>query len=581
MFPVGALMEQQRSSPEFGYIHGLEVEAKADGQPISSRTKTTMAGVETSETSGSWASPPIQGSRPRPASIFEGFSFCAADGFCWNDFSNPCLQTPTEPISRPVSMHQNFSSNMGMDYGTSSHNSGVWPLTNDMNLWRSELCEENLEMPRLDDEMAIGQALTADEAIPLSNLGYSSTHMDKEVFAFVSGSKRRRMSGASFAMSTMGIPDMPPFEEFPPGLSEAPSLASDYLPTSNRNSLISSTQLSPVASPRLTPQGRSELVRAQSRGRAASPSPRSVVRSAPYYVENNCRSKRWSTGSYGTGSNRRPPPFVHHHTHDTSGARMPTGHASPLVPTDALPFSLENVQCMPQYPALISASPALPSGVVLPSTAPPLLSNGVHAEPQHFATAPPLMTLGSFKTLQSNADAHLLSNRHDDLSVPPDLYSALLEDETPPPPEDMNPSDPEMVPREQDARDKGSLFTPRWVRGHGKKREGWCGICKPGKWLVLKNSAFWYDKSFTHGISAKTGNRFPGPLKMRRANGSADGWEGLCGSCNNWIALRSSKNKGTAWFRHVYEVGLLTRLTYRLVFVVLCRSPELIVRTVL
>ena len=119
----------------------------------------------------------------------------------------------------------------------------------------------------------------------------------------------------------------------------------------------------------------------------------------------------------------------------------------------------------------------------------------------------------------------------------------------------MNPEDPDMVPREQDLRFEGDLYTPRWVRGHGNKREGWCGICKPGRWLVLKNSAYWYDKSFSHGISAATGSPFQEPLDTRRMDGNPDVWEGLCGSCNDWIALVSNKKKGTTWFRHAYKVG--------------------------
>jgi hypothetical protein len=130
----------------------------------------------------------------------------------------------------------------------------------------------------------------------------------------------------------------------------------------------------------------------------------------------------------------------------------------------------------------------------------------------------------------------------------------LNEEQIPPPPEDMNPSDPDLIPHEQELRFEGDLYTPKWVRGHGNKREGWCGICKPGRWLVLKNSAFWYDKSFTHGISAATGNPFQEPQETRRMDGNPDVWEGLCGSCNEWIALVSSKKKGTTWFRHAYKV---------------------------
>jgi len=78
-------------------------------------------------------------------------------------------------------------------------------------------------------------------------------------------------------------------------------------------------------------------------------------------------------------------------------------------------------------------------------------------------------------------------------------------------------------------------------------------LCKPGRWLVLKNSAFWYDKSFTHGVSAATGAAFQGPQDTRRTEGNLDVWEGLCGSCGEWIALVSSKKKGTTWFRHAYK----------------------------
>lgn len=160
--------------------------------------------------------------------------------------------------------------------------------------------------------------------------------------------------------------------------------------------------------------------------------------------------------------------------------------------------------------------------------------------------------------LQSNNDNCHSHHLYADLSDPPDLFGCLSEEQSDPPEEDMNPSDPEMVPREQDLRFSGDLYTPKWVRGHGNKREGWCGICKPGRWLVLKNSAYWYDKSFSHGISAATGSPFQEPLDTRRMDGNPDVWEGLCAGCNDWIALVSSKKKGTTWFRHAYKVSMHT-----------------------
>ena len=412
-------------------------------------------------------------------------------------------------------------------------------------------------MPSFDGDMNIGQAFTSDEAIPIIDLRYSGQPMENEpVNKFEQGSNHgRRMSGSSFTMSTTGgFSDMTSYEEFSTTLSEAPSFVSDFPPPSNRNSLMSSTQLSPVASPRMTPQCRTELVRTQSRGRGASPSPRpSAVRAAPYNADSSARNKRWSTGSYGTASNRRPAPFVYHHTHDAFGQRVPSRHSSPTVHNTPLPLNYGNLQAVQQNPFMMPHPPQpFRNSMFIPSQVP---SHMFHpAEIPNYETPPQLMSHGLFRMLQSNADPHSLHGHYTDLSDPPDLYASLNEEQIPPPPEDMNPEDPDMVPHEQELRFEGDLYTPRWVRGHGNKREGWCGICKPGRWLVLKNSAFWYDKSFSHGISAATGNPLQEPQETRRMDGNPDVWEGLCGSCNDWIALVSSKKKGTTWFRHAYKV---------------------------
>ncbi|KAL8639464.1 MAG: hypothetical protein Q9228_003506 [Teloschistes exilis] len=147
---------------------------------------------------------------------------------------------------------------------------------------------------------------------------------------------------------------------------------------------------------------------------------------------------------------------------------------------------------------------------------------------------------------------HMCEQHFAGSTSPPDLFGPLGEEPSSPPPEDFD-CEESMMPRAQDLRFEGDMYTPRYVRGHGNKREGWCGTCKPGRWLVLKNSAFWYDKSFSHGISAATGSAFEGPRESRRMKGNPDVWEGLCGSCGDWIALVSSKKKGTTWFRHAYK----------------------------
>lgn len=404
-------------------------------------------------------------------------------------------------------------------------------------------------------DMPIGQAFTTDEAIPVFDLDTNdpSSHGGFRGYQlnYGEGPDPRRISGSSFTMSTSGpLSDMP-YEDFSTAMSDAPSFCSDYPPPSNRNSWMSSTHLSPVASPRMSSQGRSEVVRTQSRGRA-SPSPRPSVRSAPYSIEGVRNNKRWSTGSYGTMSNRRHSPFMYHAGPDAHAAHQHSAHQRKpdLAP---LPEERLTFPAPVQPPYLMPCQPNLQrNSMLLPTQLPSQNLHDHHRSPFE-PTPAPLLSHGLFRMLQSNADAHSLHRRYAELSDPPDLFGSLSEEQSSPPEEDMNPSDPDMVPREQDLRFDGDLYTPRWVRGHGNKREGWCGICKPGRWLVLKNSAYWYDKSFSHGISAATGAPFQEPLDTRRMDGNPDVWEGLCSGCNDWIALVSNKKKGTTWFRHAYK----------------------------
>ena len=46
-------------------------------------------------------------------------------------------------------------------------------------------------------------------------------------------------------------------------------------------------------------------------------------------------------------------------------------------------------------------------------------------------------------------------------------------------------------PRKQKVRFEADLYTPVWVKGSAATKEGFCDMCTPGKWLQLKNSAFW------------------------------------------------------------------------------------------
>ncbi|KAJ3035366.1 hypothetical protein HDV00_004046 [Rhizophlyctis rosea] len=125
---------------------------------------------------------------------------------------------------------------------------------------------------------------------------------------------------------------------------------------------------------------------------------------------------------------------------------------------------------------------------------------------------------------------------------------------------------PENVkPRKQKLRFPGDTYTPAWVRYTGHQKEGFCEQCpKPGRWLQLKNSAYWYHKQFFHGISSVSGQYFTQPLDLRVVfistppNAPADGSggnppppvtnimiEGLCHQCRTWVALMNAKRRGS------------------------------------
>ena len=122
---------------------------------------------------------------------------------------------------------------------------------------------------------------------------------------------------------------------------------------------------------------------------------------------------------------------------------------------------------------------------------------------------------------------------------------------------DMEPEHPDMALQVEEPRFDGDLYSPRFLRGSGNKREGYCDLCEPGHWLVLKNSSFWYHKTFIHGISAANGQEFAAPKATRRMNDHSDVWEGLCSTCEKWIILVANPGKGNTWFRHAYNVSYM------------------------
>ncbi|KAI9658901.1 MAG: hypothetical protein M1821_001861 [Bathelium mastoideum] len=385
----------------------------------------------------------------------------------------------------------------------------------------------DLDAPELHQDLA-----SLDHDSPIVHMRQFSVPENPSISISMSGDPMKRMSGSSLSMSTAG--DFSSTEDLP--TSEAVSHISDWESSFDP----ASTWMSPMTSPRHT-HAPFEPSRRGSRSRA-SPASQHSVRPSPYGGGSD-RSKRWTIGTSVPSSSLSSSHAVNHMYDRFPGSAMGgMPHHSASAYNLHAPHSHQ-----PQTQNVYYA----PSGFPHPT-------NGMFFGPAerhpHQVAPRPLPSQGLFRMLHSSTDGH----GHPfaaaaESATPPDLYSSLNEQPEDPPEEDMHPSDPDLVPHEQDLRFAGDLYTPKWVRGHGNKREGWCGLCKPGRWLVLKNSAFWYDKSFTHGVSAATGAAFKGPQETRRTEGNADIWEGYCGSCGDWISLVSSKKKGTTWFRHAYK----------------------------
>ena len=278
-----------------------------------------------------------------------------------------------------------------------------------------------------------------------------------------------------------------------------------------------------------------------------SSSPHARYRTSPYPML-NARNRSYSTGSVAPSRSQRSSPYFH----NTSQSPCFDSHCMQKSSSSCNPSTMNELDFDRLCPPL-STGPAddrFDAGSFLhPSAAEDMSYDPAY--PQIRRSPETANVLHSSGPGRSKCEHHFAGS-----SKPPDLFGPLQDKQLSPPPEDSNHDKAEM-PRAQELRFEGDLYTPKYVRGHGNKREGWCGICKPGRWLVLKNSAFWYDKSFTHGISAATGSPFESPRETRRMKGNPDVWEGLCHSCGEWIALISSKKKGTTWFRHAYKVSFL------------------------
>lgn len=360
---------------------------------------------------------------------------------------------------------------------------------------------------------------------------YPAVLTEVEPFSFDPGSPEGR-SWSSISDSSGGF------------VSEFPEL-SNHAETTCLNLDSMMPDLDSVLSSR---NGSSELPQSRfakpaSRGAADSPRPR--YRSYPYPTAEG-RSRSLSTGSVALSGPQRGSTFTHGESPSMGYESHPTFHPSGANSMSVIPdVDYDDIFCQSQASNFPSAH-FNQDGLFIPPSADESNCSSIHTSPEI------VNVLHSSNPARTKCEHHFAGS-----SKPPDLFGPLQDDQLSPPPEDLDCEDSEL-PRAQELRFDGDLYTPKYVRGHGNKREGWCGICKPGRWLVLKNSAFWYDKSFTHGISAATGSAFEGPKQTRRMKGNPDVWEGLCHSCGDWIALISSKKKGTTWFRHAYKVSFIT-----------------------
>ncbi|KAI0244421.1 hypothetical protein L0F63_002714 [Massospora cicadina] len=113
-------------------------------------------------------------------------------------------------------------------------------------------------------------------------------------------------------------------------------------------------------------------------------------------------------------------------------------------------------------------------------------------------------------------------------------------------------------PVTQSPRFPGDEYTPRWVRGIGKAKEGLCPHCTDrAVWLKIKISAYWYHLNYQHGISSITGKPFRPPLEYR-INPETELKEALCHKCRNWINSESTRNKPVNveeiyWWKHAQK----------------------------
>ena len=192
----------------------------------------------------------------------------------------------------------------------------------------------------------------------------------------------------------------------------------------------------------------------------------------------------------------------------------------------------------------------------------PLLCTNIETSEHQISPADTIFSHSRRHTAPLFATKRLLDEDDLELSQASTLVESIkkrkIDDALPPSnaPEAQPATAPFPELRQQSLRFAGDLYTPQWVRNEKTKKEGLCELCPPpGKWLQLKNSAFWYHKQFAHGVCSITGKLFNAPLEFRivwlvSQNAISESAcfvqliaEGKCHQCEEFINLSNSKKR--------------------------------------
>lgn len=121
-----------------------------------------------------------------------------------------------------------------------------------------------------------------------------------------------------------------------------------------------------------------------------------------------------------------------------------------------------------------------------------------------------------------------------------------------PPSEYFKTEDYDLIPRREESTFGGDLFTPGWVRGYDKHKEGYCARCDVGHWVNIPSGNYEFHLTYLHGLPY-TGLPLSRPSAIREINGRAGVWEAFCDVCDGWRTLKKT-HQGWNWWRHCLTV---------------------------